>query len=119
MPKLLTVVTLFSAFSFMFYGVSCLTSKRMALDFDRFKLTTSQRQLTGILQLVGGMGLAIGYYTSPILAAVSAIGLAILMIMGFIIRLKIKDSLVLSAPALMYALLNIYLAIRFLDSHIR
>jgi len=113
MPNALTIVTLFSALSFVFYGLSCLTSKRMGLEFERFGLTKTQRQLTGVLQLIGGLGLLIGYYQSLLLAAISATGLAVLMLLGFLVRLKIKDSIVLSAPALMYALLNTYLALKF------
>lgn len=108
----LTVMTLFSAASFVFYGISCLTSKRMQLEFERFGLA-KQRALTGVLQLIGGLGLAIGFYSSFKLAAFSAAGLAILMLSGFVVRLKVKDSVVASAPALMYALLNGYLALRF------
>ena len=115
MLNAITIVTLFSALSFLFYGLSCLTSKRMTLEFKRFGLSKQQQLLTGILQLVGGIGLAIGYYQSQMLAAISAAGLALLMLLGFFVCLKIKDSLVLSAPALMYALLNIYLALRFFN----
>jgi hypothetical protein len=113
MPSALTIVTLFSALSFLFYGVSCLTSKRMTLEFERFGLSKQQQTLTGIFQLIGGAGLAIGYYQSLILTAISASGLALLMLLGFLVRLKIKDSVVLSAPSLMYALLNLYLALYF------
>ena len=85
----------------------------MALEFNRFGLTKTQRQLTGVLQLLGGLGLLIGYYYFLLLAGISALGLALLMLFGFIVRLKIKDSIVLSAPSLMYALLNVYLALCF------
>jgi hypothetical protein len=109
----LTIATLFSALSFVFYGLSCLISKRMVIEFNRFGLNKSQRQLTGALQLIGGLGLLIGYFQSLLLAAASATGLALLMILGFLVRLKIKDSVLLSAPSLMFALLNIYLALHF------
>ncbi|MGK0379173.1 MAG: hypothetical protein ACJA1Z_002997 [Patiriisocius sp.] len=113
MLNAITIVTLFSALSFLFYGLSCLTSKRMTLEFERFGLSKQQQTLTGIFQLIGGAGLAIGYYQSLILTAISASGLALLMLLGFLVRLKIKDSVVLSAPSLMYALLNLYLALYF------
>ncbi|MGK0324533.1 MAG: hypothetical protein ACJAR4_002587 [Psychroserpens sp.] len=85
----------------------------MTLEFERFGLSKQQQTLTGIFQLIGGAGLAIGYYQSLILTAISASGLALLMLLGFLVRLKIKDSVVLSAPSLMYALLNLYLALYF------
>lgn len=112
MISALTVVTLFSGLSFIFYGLSCLLSQRMVSEFKRFGLD-KQRKLTGILQLIGGTSLMIGYFYAIQLAAFSALGLGILMLLGFMVRLKIKDSLALSAPSLLYALLNLYLAIRF------
>jgi len=115
MPSSLTILTLFSALSFIFYGLSCLTSKRMAIEFNRFGLSKNQRNLTGVFQLLGGSGLALGYYISVPLAAISAFGLAALMFLGFGVRLKIRDSVVLSAPALMYALLNLFLGLRFYE----
>ncbi|MFT4610792.1 MAG: putative membrane protein YphA (DoxX/SURF4 family) [Glaciecola sp.] len=113
MPSVLTILTLFSALSFLFYGLSCLTSKRMTLEFERFGLTKQQQTLTGILQLIGGAGLVIGYYQSLKLAAISSTGLTVLMLLGFLVRLKIKDSLVLSAPSLVYALINLCLTLQF------
>ena len=115
MPRAITLLTLFSALSFIFYGMSCLTSSRMASEFERFGLSKNQRNLTGIFQLIGGGGLALGFYISATLAAISAFGLAALMLLGFGVRLKIKDSVVSSAPALMYALLNLYLGLRFFE----
>jgi len=85
----------------------------MALEFERFGLSKIQREITGVSQIIGGSGLVIGYYVSVTLAAISAFGLCALMILGFGVRLKIKDSVVLSAPALMYALLNLYLGLVF------
>ncbi|MGB3607056.1 MAG: DoxX family protein [Psychroserpens sp.] len=115
MPSAITILTLFSSLSFIFYGLSCLTSKRMAIEFGRFGLTPKQRDITGILQLTGGLGLGIGYYLFTPLADFSAFGLSLLMFLGFIVRLKIKDSVIASAPALMYALLNLYLGLRFFE----
>jgi hypothetical protein len=112
MISALTIVTLFSGLSFLFYGLSCLKSKRMAEEFKRFGLD-KQRKLTGILQLIGGTSLIIGYYQYLLLSAFSALGLGVLMLLGFLVRLKIKDSFALSAPSLLYALLNFYLALRF------
>ena len=74
MPRAITILTLFSALSFIFYGMSCLTSSRMASEFERFGLSKNQRNLTGIFQLIGGGGLALGFYISATLAAISAFG---------------------------------------------
>ncbi len=89
----------------------------MAKEFERFGLS-KQRNLVGMLQLLGGLGLGIGYYMSVTIAATSAAGLSVLMFLGFFVRLKIKDSVVASAPALMYALLNLYLALLFFKAFV-
>ncbi|MEM6517258.1 MAG: DoxX family protein [Bacteroidota bacterium] len=115
MPSALTALTLFSALSFIFYGLSCLTSRRMAAEFERFGLSSTQRNITGVFQLIGGIGLGLGYYLALPLADFSAFGLSALMFLGFGVRLKIKDTVVQSAPALMYALLNLYLGLKFYE----
>ncbi len=75
-----------------------------------------QRALTGYLQLLGGLGLLIGYWVSPWLAGSAAAGLGLMMVFGFGVRLKIKDSFLASSPAFLYAVLNIYLCIFYLGS---
>lgn len=96
----------------MFYGFSCLFSKQMKQEFIRFKIPQF-RVLTGVLQVVAGTSLLIGLYYSNLLAFIATLGLSLLMFMGFLVRIKIKDSLVHSAPAFMFALLNSYLAYKF------
>ena len=66
----------------------------------------------GILEMLGGLGLLVGYKL-PVLTFVSALGLALLMLSAFIIRLKIKDSLLRSLPALGLMIINFYIAIQF------
>jgi hypothetical protein len=111
-----TLVTFFSGISFLFYGTACLTSPRMKSEFIRFGYG-GQRVLTGYLQLLGGLGLLIGYGVgSPFLGFFSATGLCLMMIFGFGVRLKIRDSLLASSPALLYAVLNGYLGIHYWNS---
>ncbi|WP_397299680.1 DoxX family protein [Nonlabens ulvanivorans] len=107
-----TVIALFSGACFLFYGFSCLLSNRMALEFERFGIP-QYRNLTGILQILGGSSIILGLYTISILGFMGALGLSLLMFLGFGVRLKIKDSFVLSAPAFLFGLLNAYLAYRF------
>jgi hypothetical protein len=71
------------------------------------------RNLTGILQLAGGTGVLVGMLFSSILAFTALAGLAILMFMGFWVRLKTKDGFRASAPALIFAILNLILAVKF------
>ncbi|WP_047414964.1 DoxX family protein [Cellulophaga sp. Hel_I_12] len=104
-----TFLIFFSAISFAFFGIGCFVAPRMKIEFLRYGLS-KLRNFVGVLQLLGAIGLAIGYYFSPMLILVSASCLSLLMLLGFGVRLKIKDSLVLATPALFYALLNAYIA---------
>ena len=107
-----TAATFLSGISFLFYGTICLTSARMKSEFVRFGYGR-QRALTGYLQLLGGLGLLIGYWLAPLLALFSAAGLALMMAFGFGVRMKIRDSLVAAFPALFYAVLNLYLGLQY------
>lgn len=80
----------------------------MKLEFERYKLS-KYRALVGILQIFGGFGLLIGFYLSPRLIALASLGLILLMMGGIIVRLRIKDSLLQTLPAITYALLSFYL----------
>ncbi|WP_299216332.1 DoxX family protein [uncultured Aquimarina sp.] len=106
--KLLTIITFFSALSFLLYGFSCLFSNHMKNEFVRFGLE-KRRNLTGVLQILGGLGLIVGYFCFPILISVSSGSLALLMLLGFGVRIKIKDPLLASMPSLLYAILNFYI----------
>ncbi len=84
----------------------------MITEFNRFKLTSTQRIITGITQLIGVAGLIIGLGNDYVGMAAS-LGLAVLMTAGFVVRLKIKDGIYRSSPALIYLILNLILAYRF------
>ncbi len=103
------IVTLFCAFSFIGYGVSCIFSPRMVVEFDRYRLGKC-RVLTGVLQVLGAAGLLLGilYETVGMLAAA---GLSLLMLAGFITRLKIRDPILLCLPSLAYMALCAWLAV--------
>lgn len=98
-----------NAMAFLYYGYNCLFSEQMAREFSRFQLSVSQRQLTGGLQILGALGVLIGLYYS-LLGVLASVGLCLLMLFGFVVRLKIKDSLALSAPSFIFMLINGYLA---------
>lgn len=101
------IVILFSSLSFIFYGVTYFTSVKMKSEFKRFgleKLGTT----TAITELIGAVGLLIGLKFPVFLTLFSAV-LALLMFFGTLVRLKMKDSLLLMAPALFYLFLNLYI----------
>lgn len=111
----LNSLVVFSTISFLFFGISCFLTTYMRQEFVRYGLT-KQRELIGVLQILGAIGLSLGYVYLSILGIVSAIGLSLLMILGFIVRLKIKDTLVLAAPSIIYAIINAFIAIALLKS---
>ena len=110
--NLITILSLFTSACFMFYGFNCLFSKQMKIEFARFQIPQF-KNLTGVLQIIAGIGLLIGLYQSNLLAFIATTGLSLLMLMGFLVRLKIKDSFLLSAPSFIFVLINVYLAYQF------
>lgn len=98
---------LISSLSFFGYAISYFISPHMKKEFIRFGLEKFGF-LTIILEIAGAAGLLIGLLFNPILI-ISSLGLALLMLAGFIVRIKIKDSILASSPALFYMLLNAYL----------
>ena len=109
-----TLLTFFSGFSFLFFGVASLFTSQMKSEFKRYGLENS-RTLVGGMQLLGALGLLIGYFYSPFIQTLAASGLTILMLLGFLVRLRIRDSFIQSAPSLIYAVLNAVLCILLLD----
>ena len=84
----------------------------MKSEFNRFGLE-KLGALTAVLELLGAFGLLVGLRFHPLLL-VSAGGLAILMLLGVAVRIKMKDSLLISLPATFYMLLNAYIFFRSL-----
>tara|TARA_B100000780_G_C20933039_1_gene371953 strand:- start:158 stop:508 length:351 start_codon:yes stop_codon:yes gene_type:complete len=108
---LLTVLIWFSGLAFIYFGVNCFYSKFIISEFDRYKLPKF-RKLTGFLQLLGAGGLLIGLYFSQLILLLASSGLFLLMLAGFIVRLKIKDNFINSSPSFTFAALNLFIAIR-------
>lgn len=106
MNALYILLVLFSGVSFIIYGCLLFISPQMRNEFKRFgleKFTT----LTGILELLGGIGLLVGLKVGFILL-ISSGGLTLLMLLGFGVRIKVKDSFWLTMPSLFFMLLNLY-----------
>lgn len=108
MPKILFALLVFDCVSFFFFGVSCLLSPFMKVEFTRYGLT-KYRTMTGILQLLGASALLVGFWL-PGFSFLGCAGLGLLMLCGFVVRLKIRDSFVQSFPAFFYCVLNVVLA---------
>jgi uncharacterized membrane protein YphA (DoxX/SURF4 family) len=105
--SLLIVLILISSLSFLGYGIAYFTSPQMKSEFKRFGLE-KVGTLTAILELLGAIGLLVGLKVQLILL-ISAGGLALLMFLGVATRIKVKDSLWISMPALFFLILNSYI----------
>jgi hypothetical protein len=113
MPLFIPLV-LFSSGCFLIYGSRSLFTQFMQQEFERFGLP-HLRQLTGALEIAGAGGLMLGLFL-PILGCVAASGLSLLMLLGFLVRLKIKDGALRALPALFFMALNLYLLPGFLKN---
>ena len=100
--KLLLII--FSGISFLFFGVSCFYSIYFKNEFVRYGIPNF-RKATGFFQFLGGASLLIGIYVDELII-ISSLGLTVLMFMGVGVRLKIKDSLLKTMPAIFYAIVN-------------
>jgi DoxX-like family len=105
--NVLTMLIVISSLSFMGYGIAYFSSAKMKTEFKRFGLEKAGA-LTAILEILGAVGLLLGLKIHLILL-VSAAGLAVLMLLGVAVRIKARDTLWVSLPALFFMLLNAYI----------
>lgn len=97
------------AAAFLFYGFSMFFSSGMKEEFERYDLIKF-RKLIGFLQLLGGLGILVGLVFIPVLVIASG-GLALLMMIGFVLRIKMKDGFWESMPSFIFMLLNLYICV--------
>ena len=99
---------------FLYYGTGCLVSGAMVAEFKRFGLGRFRR-LTGGLEVLGAVGLLMGYVI-PALVIVASGGLTLLMVLGIAVRIRVRDTLVEMLPAFVLMLVNLFIliyAVRF------
>ncbi len=101
---LLNILIAISSISFLIYGILYFTTTNMKLEFKRFGLEKFGA-LVAMLEILGALGLLLGISLHPLLL-VSSGGLTVLMFLGVLVRIKMKDSLLVSTPATIYMLLN-------------
>ena len=100
-----SVVIVFTALSFVAYGINSFISKRMFSEFKRWGLEKRRKQIGGI-QLICGLGILIGLKYNSILIP-SSILLIIMMLVAVYVRIKIKDNISDILPAIAYLVLGI------------
>lgn len=103
-----TICVIISSISFLFYGISYFTGTHMKTEFKRFRLEKFALT-TVIFEILGALGLVVGYYFNKELILISSAGLTILMLLGLIVRLRLKDSFLITLPALFFMGLNAYI----------
>lgn len=102
------ILTAVSILSFLYYGVSVLFSNAMVEEFERFGLSRF-RKFTGILEVLGAVGLLVGYFFLPPLVIMASGGLTLLMILGVGVRLRTGPPVSAALPALAMALINLFI----------
>ena len=107
--NLARIVAAVCGISFIFFGILCWNSLPVVSDFQRFGLERV-RVLTGILEILGGVGLLVGLRWRPALVLSSG-GLAIMMLVAFAVRLRVRDSVAQSLPSFLFMLANVYLLV--------
>ncbi|MDG2491226.1 MAG: hypothetical protein P8M60_00525 [Flavobacteriaceae bacterium] len=97
----------FSGMSFLGFGLSCFLNPAIKKEFDRYGLS-KYRTTTGFFQLIGAFGILITDHNLT-LWNISSLGLSVLMLLGFIVRIRLKDNFIQSFPSFFYMLLNGYI----------
>ena len=106
------VLALISGFSFVKYGLELLFRVRLKDEFARYGVPAF-RSFVGVLEVLGGLAVLLGLAFPP-LGAFGAAGLALLMILGLTVRIRIHDAPRLMIPAATFAAMNMALVILFL-----
>ena len=108
----LVVLALVSSLLFLYYGFKVLFNTASTEEFERFGVPAMQR-FVGIMEVLGGAGVILGLVVAP-LGALAASGLAVLMILGLIVRIRVHDPVRLMVPAALLGALNAVLVVLFL-----
>lgn len=111
--NLTAVLTIFSSLCFLTYAIQCLTTTRMRTEFERYGVP-QLRRLTGVLQVLAGIGLLVGLRWRPALTIASG-GLMVMMIVALAVRVRIKDGIVRSLPAFTLMVVNGLILVRSLQ----
>ena len=107
------VIILFISFSFLFYALYAIFSKKMKAEFSRWGFQ-KYRILISCIQFSSGFSLLLSFFYPFLVIYCSSI-FFIMMLGAFFVRIRIKDSFLDTLPALLYLFLNaiiIYIELR-------
>lgn len=105
---LYTISVILSSVAFLFYGILYFTGTQMKKEFIRFQLE-KVGLLVVVLEILGALGLLVGFWLYKPLLLLASGGLTMLMFLGLVVRLRLKDSVWVSIPAFFFMLLNAYI----------
>jgi hypothetical protein len=95
-----------SAAAFLAYGIACLATPRMDAEFERYGLARFRR-LIGAIECLGAIGLVVGHFHRPVLVLAAA-GLTLTMVAAIATRIRIRDSLAQTLPAVALLVVNAF-----------
>ena len=98
------VIILFISFSFIFYALHALFSKKMKDEFSRWGVQ-KYRILISCIQLSSGFFLLLSFFYPFLVIYCSSIFFT-MMLGAIFVRIRIKDSFLDTLPALLYFFLN-------------
>jgi uncharacterized membrane protein len=105
------MLTLVVIISFFVYGTRCLFAEEMKREFTRWRVPCL-RYITGVLEVLGSLGLVVGQWF-PWLGFCAAAGLSLLMCFGVLVRIRIRDSLWQTLPAIVFLVATVVVAFKF------
>lgn len=114
MPTLPLALEAISVAAFLFYGIACLLSPKLEVEFSRYQLAR-WRVLVGWLEIAGALGLVVGQWF-PLLKVAAAAGLVLLMLCGLWARWRVRDPWYAMAPAFVLAVVNFFIFLSALRS---
>lgn len=110
---LLVTLVLSSALAFFYYGGETLFATPPRGEYERYGMP-GVRVMAGSMQLLGGCGVLIGLWITPIGIA-AAVGLTAMMVLGLVVRYRVHDAPRLMVPAATLAAINAAVVVLFIS----
>ena len=106
------IMLFMTAAAFLVYGLQIFVSRYMSDEYKRYGMTTTQKNLVGVLQIGGSIGLIAGIIY-PLIGLITAFGFVIMMITALFVRWKLQDRWPEFRPAMILLGSNTWLCLSF------